>query len=236
LLVALTLAFAPAPAAAAGLLDFLFGGFRALAPQPPARVSPPSETPRHQESLRNGGSGPSSGYCVRLCDGRYFPVHSQHNLSATDQCSAECPATATKVFSGSGIDNAVASDGSRYSNLPNAFVYRKHIIPSCSCNGRTNYGLTHMPVTTDPTLRPGDIVATNSGLSIYNSRGPNQQPSFTPIDSASVSKGLRAQFADVKVTPRADAGAASDMTGQAAAGAGTSPRGGGRGEVTASER
>jgi hypothetical protein len=206
------------PASAQGLFDFIFGGFRRPPPAPPVQVnSPPDflhsmfDNPRQQEAVRGSGSGGSyAAFCVRLCDGRYFPIQGRHNASAAEQCHAACPATATRVYSGGGIDHAVANDGSRYSDLPNAFVYRKHIVSSCTCNGKTNYSLARVPIGNDPTLRPGDVVATNSGFTVYNGRNPNDQAAFTPIDSARVSKSLRSQLADVKVTPRSTTGAAPE--------------------------
>jgi hypothetical protein len=54
----------------------------------------------------------------------------------------------------------------------------------------------------DPTLRPGDIVATDSGLTVYNGRDPQRHSAFTPIDAARVSRSVRNRLADVKVTPR----------------------------------
>jgi hypothetical protein len=234
----LAAALPAAPAAAAGLLDFLFGGLKQLAPQLPF-PAPPQALPRAEpqatrqsESVQGGSGGPSSGYCVRLCDGRYFPVEGHRNASAVDQCRSSCPATATKVFSGSGIDHAVASDGTRYSDLPNAFVYRKQYVASCTCNGRTNYGLAYMPATDDPTLRPGDVIATNSGFAVYSGRGQNQQ-AFTPIESAGVSRSLRAQLADVKIAPRPDATPASETTGQ---GAQATPARGNPRQISATER
>ncbi len=71
-----------------------------------------------------------------------------------------CPAAQTKVFAGGSIDHAVSNDGKRYSDLPNAFTYRKQLVNSCTCNGKTAGGLVRVDVKADPTLRAGDIVAT----------------------------------------------------------------------------
>lgn len=208
------------PAAAAGLLDYIFGGFRRPPPPPPAQINSPTDffhsmfnEPRRTESVRSNSGGGSGGYCVRMCDGRYYPIQSHHNASTAEQCQSTCPAAETKVFSGGSIDHAVASDGTHYSDIPNAFVYRKQVVSSCTCNGKTNYSLVHEPLAKDPTLRPGDIVATNSGFTVYKGGNPSDQAAFTPIDSANVSKSLRAQLADTKVTPRPAPEA--ETTGQA---------------------
>jgi len=82
------------------------------------------------------------------------------NASAVQLCNAFCPAAKTQVFNGSQIDHAVASNGARYTNLANAFVYREKVVPDCSCNGKDSFGLAKIDVKSDPTLRQGDIVAT----------------------------------------------------------------------------
>lgn len=215
------LAVPTTPVAAQGLFDFLFGGFHRPRP-PPVHLNAPSDLlhslfddRKPQESVRSS-DGPHAAFCVRLCDGRYFPVAAHRNASSAEQCHAACPATATKLFSGGGIDHAVASDGTHYADIANAFVYRKHIVPSCTCNGKTSYSLAEIAIADDPTLRPGDIVATNSGLAVYSGRNRNKQADFTPIGSANVGKAVRSQLADVKITPR-HAPAAAATTGQAPA-------------------
>ena len=54
--------------------------------------------------------GPRSAYCVRTCDGHYFPVRAQGDMNAAEMCQAFCPSAQTKIFSGGGIDYAVAPD------------------------------------------------------------------------------------------------------------------------------
>jgi hypothetical protein len=114
-------------------------------------------------------------------------------------CHSFCPASETQVFSGSGIERAVAHNGKRYSDLSNAFAYRKHLVAGCTCNGKAPEGLAHVSPQNDPTLRPGDIVATGSGLMAYESGGRHREASFTPVDQARVSKSVREQLAQVKV-------------------------------------
>ncbi|TDM82058.1 hypothetical protein CEE94_12830, partial [Lactobacillus crispatus] len=78
----------------------------------------PAPPPRAESSR-------SSGYCVRSCDGRYFPVQARGGATPAQMCQAFCPATPTKVFYGSGIDGATAANGERYADSENAFAYRK---------------------------------------------------------------------------------------------------------------
>jgi hypothetical protein len=108
-----------------------------------------------------------------------------------------CPASKTKVFFGGTIDNAAARDGQRYGDIENAFVYRKHLMPGCTCNGRDAMGLARFSVANDPTLRPGDIVVTDNGLMAYaGKRG--QTATFTPVGPESVA----AELNSVTVPPR----------------------------------
>jgi hypothetical protein len=117
------------------------------------------------------------------------------------------------VLTGSKIDSAVASNGTRYADLDTAFTYRDKIVKNCTCNGKDG-GLAHLDATSDPTLRPGDIVATDNGLAIYSGRG-GKSAEFTPVSRASGEWARR--LADIKVRaapPEAKiAPVASDDTG-----------------------
>jgi hypothetical protein len=112
-------------------------------------------------------------HCVRLCDGQHFPLERMANATPAETCKAICPTSVTKVYFGSEIDGAVAGDGARYADLNTAFLYRKHLVANCSCNGKDPFGLATLDVKTDPTLRPGDIISTKEGLMTYSGRsGP----------------------------------------------------------------
>ena len=71
--------------------------------------------------------------------------------------------------------------------------------------------------TTDPTLRPGDIVATESGLVAFTGM-KNRVADFTPIDNdRAVPKSTREKLAGVKIMPTAAArDCAGDHGGRAA--------------------
>jgi hypothetical protein len=215
------LALAPQPAGA-GFFEQLFGGLRhMLAPPPPVKryadpfssfaraVEPP------QERARERNVGPARAFCVRTCDGHYFPVRAHAGLSAAQACHAFCPASATRLYAGSSIDYALAPDGSRYADLDTAFLYRKRLVAGCTCNGRTAFGVASIPPQSDPTLRPGDVVATQDGLMAY--AGGN---AFTPVASyGGFTPTQRAQLANIKVTPPPYVG----MPGEILAGAPQQP-------------
>jgi len=193
-----TLVTSVATASAQNIFEALFGRLWSSPATSYADPNPPLPSP---EATRSEGD---IAYCVRLCDGRYFPVLRHSGVSSAQTCSSFCPATATKIYNGNSINHAVAPDGKRYSELATAFVYRERIIPGCTCNGRDAFGLVTTPVADDPTLRPGDIVATNAGLMAYNG-GPNGS-TFTPISSyAGLSADLRRQLTETKIEPAAEA-------------------------------
>jgi hypothetical protein len=171
----------PGLARAEGLFDFLLGGFQqrqalspdvnsyAAPPPPMARVAPSPIGPVNVRHT-NGDTGHSIGYCVRLCDGQHFPLGRLANATPIETCRAMCPASKTKVFFGREIDHAVARDGARYAALDTAFVYRKQLVTNCTCNGKDALGLAPFAALTDPTLRPGDVVATKDGFKAYHGK------------------------------------------------------------------
>lgn len=184
-------AVTPVAASAQGLFDLFFG--RTSRPEPsatayadPSQPFGPADTKPAEPRVE---AGPAVAYCVRLCDGRFFPIQ-RTAATPADVCNAFCPASRTKIFSGSSIEHAVAGDGSRYADLGNAYAFRDRIVPGCTCNGRDAFGLAHMQAADDPTLRPGDVVATESGFVSYTGGG-RKHADFTPIDS---SRGHRPEW------------------------------------------
>lgn len=209
LAVTVTLAVAPCAASAEGLFDFLFGGLSSSPAQPqaanayadPLGVNQTQAAPPRPAVT---SSGRATAFCVRSCDGRYFPVPARGGATPARMCQAFCPASPTKVFSGGSIDNAVATDGERYADSTNAYAYRKALKPGCTCNGRDPAGLAPIDLSLDPSLRPGDLVATTDGLVAYSGVrvGNDQTAEFTPIaDYPGLAPGLREQLGEMKVAP-----------------------------------
>jgi len=188
----------PAEAAySAGLFDFLFGGFHDRPTPPPAArpyaepmapIAPPS---LGSESVRGGGGGRSVAYCVRLCDGQHFPMEHITNATPVETCRAMCPASKTKVYFGSEIGGAMTRDGARYADLDNAFLHRKQLVANCTCNGKDAFGLAPFDLSSDPTLRPGDVVSTKDGLLAYTGKTARGD-SFVPVKPSSAAARLNA--------------------------------------------
>ncbi len=160
----------------------------------------PNHDRQSERRSRGGHIGGGVAYCVRLCDGRHFPI-SNRGGNAAEVCKSFCPASPTKVFSGGGIENAYSSDGKRYSDIPNAFVYRAKLVPDCTCDGKSPTGLARIDANDDETLRQGDIVATDNGLMTY--RGESRHAAqFSPVNNASgLSPAMRKQLLATRVTP-----------------------------------
>jgi hypothetical protein len=203
-------AVAPRVASAEGLFDFFFSGpQKQQQRQAPAQASffadpfglnqQPAPPPR---PVAAAGSGPA--FCVRSCDGRYFPLASRGGSSPVQMCQAFCPASATKVFFGSSIEGAASSNGERYADSENAFAYRKALRADCTCNGRDPAGLAPVDLALDTSLRPGDIVATASGLVAYTGvrLGSGQTADFAPVASyPGLTADVRARLGELKVAP-----------------------------------
>ena len=216
----------------ANFFERLFGGFR-RAPQAIERALP-EMSPIFRAPAPSGGSdmqvrgetgprtetGPRSAYCVRTCDGHYFPVRAQGDMNPAQMCQTFCPSAQTKMFSGGGIDHAVAPDGSHYRDLKTAFLYRKQLVSNCTCNGKTPFGLARMDIQDDPTLARGDMVMTQDGLMAVVGRNQNG-PQFAKVDESRLSPPARerSQVADSpnrrsrsvsRPTPVETTGSASD--------------------------
>lgn len=163
----------PSAARAQDFFSALFGGFNARqAPQPYVRMPfadeapAPRPAPRGEATSRGGGG--SVAWCVRTCDGRYFQLGATGDQSKEAACNSFCPAAKTEIVYGSSIDGAETESGKPYSALPNAFRYRTEVVDSCTCNGKDHFGLAQVSIDNDPTLRKGDIVASDDGLKVAN--------------------------------------------------------------------
>ena len=201
---AITLALGLALAASAACLplsaqaeDFFSALFGAFGARPHAPMSAPSfgspfggedeapvEVPRRRVVYGGG-----QAWCVRSCDGRYFPITGSDNQSRAAACDHFCPASQTSLVYGSDIDSAVTETGEPYSDLPNAFRYRNELVAGCTCNGKDSVGLAPVSIDNDTTLRRGDLVAGADGLQVVT-RGADHRAgaNFTPLPRSAQSR------------------------------------------------
>jgi hypothetical protein len=211
------LALSAAPAVQArDFISALFGAFSdnpSLAPAQPERSAPlpfasegdpfgrPAAPVRPRVSHTGGGGGGGGGggdqaFCVRTCDGRYFPIAAGDGQSRAASCNSFCPASETKVVYGSSIDSATTEKGKPYSELPNAFRYRNELVAGCTCNGKDQLGLAPIKIEDDPTLRKGDIVAGANGL-VVAARASDRRGAS--LNFSPVSAQIRAKYQRVPV-------------------------------------
>lgn len=187
-----------APAHAQSPADFfaaLFGGL--VRPQPqaarPMDVLPQMEAERPTRTV---------AYCVRMCDGHYFPMSTTEDADA--KCAAFCPNAEARVFRGGGvIDDAASADGRSYSAIPNAYLYRTKLQDTCSCTGKGPLGVVSPALEYDDTLRNGDIVMTKDGPRVFQSKTgltPHPASAFVPPDDARrLSRDLKARIKELEL-------------------------------------
>lgn len=179
--------------------------------------------------VREGGASRyvAVGYCVRTCDGRYFPMQGRpggaDDPEALAQCNAFCPAAKMAVYTSSdsarGINLAVSRDGEPYSELPNAYVYRQRLVDGCTCTAGSRIGgLAKIDVMRDPTLKRGDVVMTRRGSVVFaggeaegrsgrrsarKSGPPYQQADFvTPAQFPELPRDVRTRINELTVASR----------------------------------
>ena len=205
-----SVAVAPRTASAEGLFDFLFGGASETAATPALAageflrrsVRPQRSSPRRSAArgrlgrLRTGLLRPQLRRPV-------FPAGARQRNAGSD-VPGVLPGQPTKVFFGSNIDGASSGNGERYADSENAFGYRKALRADCTCNGRDPAGLAPVDLSLDTSLRPGDVIATSSGLVAYSGvrAGNGQTAEFTPVASyPGLTAEVRARLGEMKVAP-----------------------------------
>jgi Protein of unknown function (DUF2865) len=171
--------------------------------------------------INPGGDGAPAGtyrtVCVRTCDGYYFPISysTVPTKFADDQrmCQRQCPATEALLYSyrnpGEDINQAVSLAGQPYTELPNAFHYRKEYLATCSCRRPGQSWADALKNTDDAsTLESGDIVVTDQNAKAL-SQAPQPKGKQPP-------KGAAAQR-DVNAAPSVPATADASPSGSAPA-------------------
>jgi hypothetical protein len=196
-----------------GFFERLFG--------PGTFINPDSSTP---------AAAPSGTYktlCVRTCDGFYFPISYSTvpaNFSQDAQaCQRLCPAADTVLYShrttGEDVNQAVSANGSLYTQMANAFAYRKAFNPSCSCKAAGQTWADALKQIDDQTIERGDIVVTEERAKQLSQ--PQVDAQGKPIKPPPAAKPGTVQAQPVAATPAASAAGSAGVAAAASAPADT---------------
>lgn len=183
---AFALAFiSPFDASAQGdFLDFLFGpdhppafsshhSWRVMRARPRQPRRPPKTSVHYAKpepaNTAETDSMSGGGYCVRACDGYYFPLIKLSRISGQHACELACPSARVQLYEGASIEQAHNAKGQRYSALPAAFSFRDKLTAGCACNDPAASRDHYLALSRrDPTLQTGDIVVGEKGAFIYS--------------------------------------------------------------------
>ncbi|HAQ81644.1 DUF2865 domain-containing protein [Bradyrhizobium viridifuturi] len=146
----------------------------------------PAQQPRTRVYITTRSHwGGRQNFCVRTCDGRFFPLPRLSETADVRSCEAACPAAEVKLYSGSDIDSARTGEGEAYRTLANAFRFQREIVPQCSCRSSASTGLSPIAIEDDMTLRSGDIIAADDGFKIAAiTSGARRSVLFRPLSKA----------------------------------------------------
>jgi hypothetical protein len=177
-----------------GFFDRLFGPGTILSPEPTAPAT---------------ASGTYKTLCVRTCDGFYFPISysALPNKFAEDAqtCQHLCPAADVALYShrssGEDVNQAVSANGRLYTEMANAFAYRKQFNPSCSCKAPGQTWAEALKQLDDQTVERGDIVVTEERAKQLSQ--PQVDAQGKPIKQPPPAKPGTAQAQPVAATPAA---------------------------------
>lgn len=139
------------PALAEGFFSRLFGWGQAATREVERAIPPPTYNFGYGGQRFDYGHGFNDGgwprdnaryrtVCVRTCDGFYFPIGDNVGRERLYQdartCQARCDGEAQLYYyplSGGSVETMVDMGGRPYSQMPNAFVYRKKLVEGCTC-------------------------------------------------------------------------------------------------------
>ncbi len=141
-----------------------------------------------QQQSRSSNKGPKArNFCVRTCDGYFFPLDGMQNKgedARRSACNTACPGAETALYTtrpGEEIDAArTVGDSRRYGELEVAFMHRLKLVEGCTCR-RPNNASPVEAARNDDTLRRGDIIVTETGMEVY--QGSSQFVDYREADS-----------------------------------------------------
>jgi|GEM_PF-4991810 len=141
-----------------------------------------------QQQSRPSSKAPSArNFCVRTCDGYFFPLDGMKNKgeeARQSACNTACPGAETVLYTtrpGEEIEDArTVGDSRRYGQLEVAFMHRLRLVDGCTCRRPNNVSPVEA-ARNDDTLRRGDIIVTENGMEVY--QGSSQFVDYREADS-----------------------------------------------------
>jgi len=163
-------------------------------------------------------------WCVRLCDGFYFPVSYSTNSSAYQRdlaiCQGRCPGADVSLYSHPSYldpeDMVSTVSGERYTKLPTAFAYRTTVSSNCSCELAA------------PKIKTAGASADEAADTADEAKGPADGEE-QPAGDVRVAAVATRDDAETMTDGAAAVGAAAGIAGETATGSGTA----GSADVTA---
>ena len=136
--------------------------------------------------------------CVRSCDGYYYPISfattPDHFREDEQACQRTCPNAEVQLYTyhnpGEEVSQATSLNGHFYSELPNAFAYRKAVNPTCSCRRPgESWAEALKTIGGDATVAPGDMVVTDRTAKQLSQ--PRTDANGKPIRNAPPAKDVK---------------------------------------------
>lgn len=205
---------ASVPAVAEDLLDFLFGPEQEAptqretrTPSGDVRFGPKRPARKAGAAGSGGGRGAThaGGYCVRTCDGYFFPLVKSSRATRQQSCNFACPSATVEIYDGSSIETSHNARGETYKSLLESLAGRADASARCSCNDpSTSAAYSREAARTDPTLQTGDFVIEDEGPLVFGRQGlvPLAQARFVaPRQRASVLGLVRRSGVSSSIVP-----------------------------------
>ncbi len=151
--------------------------------------------------------GSSQAFCVRSCDGYFFPIgasaRGEGRQAQAAACDAMCPGATMRLFSSrnGSIETARTDGGQLYTATATAFRYRERLVNACSCQGDVTRGLARLALSQDHTLRTGDAVVMEKGVRFFRDGGrfPYQPRDFVTAQAyGRLSPDLRRRVREIE--------------------------------------
>jgi hypothetical protein len=148
-----------------GFLDTLFGGLPIFGNNPV--LAPPNISNPILPLPDLTQSGTFRTLCVRTCDGYFYPISfsaGQARFREDERtCQRTCPAQEVALYvhrnPGEDVNQAISLSGQPYTELPNAFLYRKEFVSDCSCRRPgESWAQALKNLETRATVETGDIL------------------------------------------------------------------------------